>query len=78
MSGLYKKVHLDLEMVRKVVYICTPQMRGRSLRLMRLEKVENKFGVIKKSPIFAPALKVKKKLAERSKFFEEMERKKVA
>jgi hypothetical protein len=40
--------------------------------------VGNKFGSNKKLLNFAPALKVKKKLAEESKFFEEMERKKVA
>jgi hypothetical protein len=66
-------------MAKKVVYICTPQTRGRSLRLARLrKKVGNKFGSNEKLPNFAPAFEVKKKLAEESKFFEEMERKKVA
>lgn len=38
----------------------------------------NKFGSNEKLLNFAPAFEVKKKLAEESKFFEEMERKKVA
>ena len=42
------------------------------------KKVGNKFGSNEKLLNFAPALEVKKKLAEESKFFEEMERKKVA